>query len=72
MIQGKFTTTGQVDGGPIQEVLTAWLRLQKLNSLQKDCNERLKKKIEAIRPALDEDDRMVFELQRELSAFRET
>src|SRR5260370_39326042 len=25
VIQGKFITTGQVDGGPIQEVLTAWL-----------------------------------------------
>lgn len=62
VIQGKFITTGQVDGGPIQEVLTAWLRLQKLDALQKDCNERLKKKIEAIREALDEDYRVEFEL----------
>ena len=62
VIQGKFITTGQVDGGPVQEVLTAWLRLQKLDALQKDCNERLKKKIEAIRQALDEDYRVEFEL----------
>ena len=62
VIQGKFITTGQVDGGPIHEVLTAWLRLQKLDALQKDCNERLKKKIEAIRLALDEDYRVEFEL----------
>lgn len=62
VIQGKFITTGQIDGGPIQEVLTAWLRLQKLDALQKDCNERLKKKIEAIRQALDEDYRVEFEL----------
>jgi hypothetical protein len=62
VIQGKFITSGQVDGGPIQEVLTAWLRFQKLDSLQKDCNERLKKKIEAIRTALDEDYRVEFEL----------
>lgn len=62
VIQGKFITTGQVDGGPIQEVLTAWLRLQKLDALQKDCNELLKKKIEAIRQALDEDYRVEFEL----------
>ena len=62
VIQGKFITTGQVDGGPIQEVLTAWMRLQKLDTLQKDCNERLKKKIEAIRTALDEDYRVEFEL----------
>ena len=44
------------------EVLTAWLRMQNLNTLQKDCNERLKKKIEAIRTALDEDYRVEFEL----------
>lgn len=62
VIQGTFITTGQIDGGPIQEVLTAWLRLQKLDALQKDCNERLKKKIEAIRQALDEDYRVEFEL----------
>jgi hypothetical protein len=62
IVQGKFITTGSVDGGPLQEVLTAWMRLQKLDSLQKDCNERLKKKIEAIRQALDEDYRVEFEL----------
>ena len=62
VIQGKFITTGQVDGGPIQEVLTAWLRIQQLDSLQKNCNERLKKKIEAVRTALDEDYRVEFEL----------
>jgi hypothetical protein len=62
IIQGKFITTGSVDGGPLQEVLTAWMRLQKLDALQKDCNERLKKKIEAIRQALDENYRVEFEL----------
>ncbi len=62
VIQGKFITTGQVDGGPIQEVLTAWLRIQDLNSLQENCNERLKKKIEAVRTALDDDYRVEFEL----------
>ncbi len=62
VIQGKLITTGQVDGGPLQEVLAAWLRLQKLDTLQKDCNERLKKKIEAIRTALDDDYRVEFEL----------
>ncbi len=62
VIQGKFISAGQVDGGPVQEVLTAWMRLQKLDTLQKDCNERLKKKIEAIRTALDDDYRVEFEL----------
>ena len=62
VIQGKFITTGKVDGGPLQEVMTAWMRIQKLDTLQKDANERLKKKIEAVRIALDEDYRVEFEL----------
>lgn len=62
IIQGKFITGGSVDGGPVQEVLAAWMRLQKLDALQKDCNERLKRKIEAIRNGLDEDYRIEFEL----------
>ena len=62
VIQGKFITTGQVDGAPLREVLGAWMHLQDLGALQKDCNERLKKKIEAIRVALDDDYRVEFEL----------
>ncbi|HEV8111562.1 MAG TPA: AIPR family protein [Planctomycetota bacterium] len=62
IVQGKFITVGQVDGGPLREVLAAWVRLQDLGSLQKDCNDRLKKKIEAIRLALEEDYRVEFEL----------
>ncbi|HEX4450313.1 MAG TPA: hypothetical protein VH143_05540, partial [Kofleriaceae bacterium] len=81
VIQGKFITNGNVDGGPLQEVLAAWMRLQKLDVLQKDCNERLKKKIEAIRNGLDEDYRVEFELlttgslteaaRKDLAAFTE-
>jgi len=41
VIQGKLITTGQVDGAPLKEVLGAWVRLQDLGALQKDCNERL-------------------------------
>jgi hypothetical protein len=62
VIRGKFITTGQVDGAPLKEVLGAWMRLQDLGALQKDCNERLKKKIEAVRLALDDDFRVEFEL----------
>lgn len=62
VVQGKFITTGQVDGGPLKEVLSAWGRLQDLPALQKDCNDRLKKKIEAIRVALEDDYRLEFEL----------
>jgi len=82
VIQGKFITTGQVDGAPLKEVLGAWVRLQDLGALQKDCNERLKKKVEAIRLALDDDYRVEFGLittgnlteaaRADLSAFSET
>lgn len=79
MIQGKFIDARQVDAEPLREVLSAWMRLQDLAALQKDCNERLKKKIEAIRVGLDDDYRVDFELlttgiltdaaQKDLSAF---
>jgi hypothetical protein len=62
IVQGKFIGERQVDAEPLREVLAAWVRLQDLASLQKDCNERLKKKIEAIRVALEEDYRVDFEL----------
>jgi hypothetical protein len=62
IIQGKFINTGSVDAGPLREILAAWVRLQDLAALQKDCNDRLKRKIEAIRTALDDDYRVDFEL----------
>ncbi len=62
IIQGKFIAASQVDGEPLREVLSAWVRLQDLPSLQKDCNEKLKVKLEAVRKALDEDYRADFEL----------
>ena len=79
IVQGKFINAGQVDAEPLREVLSAWVRLQDLAALQKDCNDRLKKKIEAIRLALEDDYRVDFELlttgnlttaaQADLSAF---
>jgi|SRR5579862_5580902 len=62
IIQGKFITSASVDGEPLREVLGAWLRLQDLPALQKDCNERLKLKLEAVRKALEDDYEVVFEL----------
>lgn len=62
IIQGKFVGVQQVDGEPIREVLGAWLRLQDLNSLQQDCNEKLKTKLEAVRNALEDEYRVEFEL----------
>lgn len=62
IIQGKFINAGKVDAEPLREVLSAWIRLQDLGALQKDSNERLKKKIEAIRTGLDDDYHVDFEL----------
>lgn len=62
IIQGKFIRESKVDSGPLEECLSAWLRLQDLPSLQKDCNEQLKRKLEAVRKALDDEYRIDLEL----------
>ncbi len=62
IIQGKFINAGLVDKEPLLEVLGAWMRIQDLGLLQKDCNERLKKKLEAVRRALEDDYAVEFEL----------
>jgi hypothetical protein len=62
IVQGKFISASQVDGEPLREVLSAWIRLQDLPSLQKDCNEKLRVKLEAVRAALEEEYRVDFEL----------
>lgn len=62
IIQGKFIDAGTVDGEPLREVLGSWVRLQDLPSLQKDANEKLKQKIEAVRRALEDEYRVDFEL----------
>lgn len=62
IVQGKFIDAGSVDGEPLREVLSAWVRLQDLPSLQKDCNDRLKQKLEAVRRALEDEYRVDFEL----------
>lgn len=62
IVQGKFIGTGTVDGEPLREVLAAWMRLQDLASLQKDCNEKLKRKLEAVRRAFDDEYPVDFEL----------
>jgi AIPR protein len=62
IIQGKFISTAQVDSEPLREILGAWVRLQDLQALQMDCNEKLKLKLEAVRNALDDEYRLEFEL----------
>lgn len=62
VVQGKFITIGTVDGEPLREVLGAWLRLQDLDSLQKDANDRLRERLEAVRKAIDDEYELEFEL----------
>jgi hypothetical protein len=62
VLQGKFVAERTVDGAALREVLGAWLRLQDLASLQRDCNEKLKVKLEAVRKALEDEYRVDFEL----------
>jgi hypothetical protein len=62
IFQGKFFTTTSVDGGPIQEILTAWLRIQDIPALQEAANEKLKPKLEAVAEALKDEYEVVFEL----------
>jgi hypothetical protein len=62
IVQGKFLTSTVVDAEPLREVLSAWVRLQDLQSLQHDGNEKLKMKVEAIRTAMDDEYKVDFEL----------
>lgn len=81
IIQGKFIGARQVDAEPLRKVLGAWIRLQDLSSLQQDCNEKLKQKLEAVRRAIEDEYSIDFELlttgtlteaaQADLKAFSE-
>jgi len=62
IIQGKFYETGKIDSKPLNEVLSAWIRLQDLHSLQNDGNNKLKQLIEVLRRALEDEYNIVFEL----------
>ena len=55
IVQGKFVGTSQVSSrtAPVRYSLHR-IRLQDLPSLQQDCNERLKRKLEAVQKALEE------------------
>ncbi len=47
VVQGKFINASKVDAAPLREVLAAWVHLQNLDELQRNCNERLKERLEA-------------------------
>jgi hypothetical protein len=62
VIQGKFYQTGKIDSEPLNEILSAWVRLQDLHSLQANGNDKLKERIEALSQALEDEYSIVFEL----------
>jgi AIPR protein len=62
VIQGKFIGETSVDAEPLREVLSAWIRMQDLESLQQDANERLRERLEAVRRAIDDEYELEFEL----------
>ena len=62
IIQGKFIGNGQVDGEPLREVLSSWVRIKNLVALQEDANDKLKQKLIDLSDALQDDYDISFEL----------
>lgn len=62
IVQGKFLDGTKVDAEPLREILGAWARLNDLGSLQSDCNDKLRQKLEAVRQAIDDEYDIEFEL----------
>ena len=62
VIQGKFIDAHQIDAAPLREVLAAWVHLQNLENLQRNGNERLKERLEAVKQALDDEYEVEFQL----------
>jgi hypothetical protein len=62
IIQGKFIGAKNVDAEPLREVLSSWVQLKDLNNLQKNANDKLKRKLSEVAKALDDDYEITFEL----------
>jgi len=62
VIQGKFIGENTVDAEPLREVLSSWVQLKDLVSLQENCNDKLKRKLPEVSIGLDDDYDVVFEL----------
>lgn len=81
IIQGKFIGSEQVDAEPLREVLSSWVRIKNLVTLQEDANNKLKQKLIDLSDALQEDYDISFELittskltpsaQADLSSFQD-
>lgn len=62
IIQGKFYSQGTINAEPLREVLSSWIQIKDLATLQEAANDRLKAKILDISDALQDDYEIVFEL----------
>ena len=62
VIQGKFIGENTVDAEPLREVLSSWVQLKDLVSLQENCNNKLRRKLPEVSIGLDDDYDVVFEL----------
>jgi hypothetical protein len=62
IVQGKFIGTPTVDAEPVREVISSWMQLRDLISLQDGANEKLKRKLMEVSNALEDDYEVEFEL----------
>ena len=62
VIQGKFISCEKVDAEPLREVLSSWIRLKDLVTLQETANTRLKQRLTDLAIALEDEYDIGFEL----------
>lgn len=62
IVQGKFIVLGTVDASPLREVLSSWVQLKDLASLQENANLKLKQRLTDLSTALDDGYDIHFEL----------
>jgi len=62
IIQGKFIGADRIDSAPLKEVLSSWMYLKKLDSLQEAGNNKIQHRIPEVSQAIDEDYEIIFEL----------
>ena len=62
ILQGKFYGSPSVDATPLREILSSWMQMKDLPTLQENANDKLKAKITEIATAIDDDYQICFEL----------
>ncbi len=62
LIQGKFYTKDSINAVPIREVISSWTKMKNIETMQKDANDRLTKKLSEVANALEDEDVVCFEL----------